>query len=454
MRKFTYKEVKEKFEERGYELISTEYINCESPLEYICNKHRLEGVQDIDFAHFKRGQGCKFCGIENKKSGREKPLNAYGAKELTESKGLEFVKITRENSKLCVYYICPKHKDVGVQKTSLESIRRMKVGCPYCIGRNKTTESFRKEVFAINPNILIKGEYVDAKTAIECECLIDGTIWFPKPHNLLNGTGCPECGRIASNINSTKSNEIFLLQLRSINSDIVPLQKYIQAKIPIWVMCQKCGHKWQTTPDNLLQNGSCPECSKRQQHDRQVKSNEQFLKELHKVNPMLLPIDKYYNDHTKIRVKCLIHNYIWPVAPNKILRRHTGCPKCSMYTNEQKIAKFFENMGYTIIPQKRYKQCRDKNPLPFDIYVKNLNLLIEYQGEQHYKPIRRGSMTEEEALEQFKLVQYHDKIKFDYCTNNNIPLICVPYWEQDVIEEFIIEECKKYNIFLTKQNDL
>jgi len=192
---------------------------------------------------------------------------------------------------------------------------------------------------------------------------------------------------------------------------------------------------------------------KQELHDRQVKSNEQFLEELAQVNPMLRPLDPYYNDHTKIRVECLIHHYIWPAAPNKILHRHTGCPKCSMYTNEQKIAQYFSNRSEDVEPQKRYDDCRDKNPLPFDIYVPKYNLLIEYQGEQHYKPIRRGSMTEDEALEQLHITQYHDQIKLEYCVKNNIPLVRIPYWKQNDIEDFLIGECKQYGIILTQQND-
>ena len=453
MAKITYEIVKELFDKRGYELLSTQYVSCYDKLEYICPKHRNKGIQRIDVMHLRRGQGCKYCGQENKRHGREKNLEDYNAKELTESKGLEFVKITREDSKLCVYYICPKHREAGIQRTSLESIRRMKVGCPYCIGRNKTTESFCKELYYINPNIKVRGEYIDASTSIECECLIDGTVWSPTPNALLCGQGCPECGRIASNKNSTKTNEQFLLELNQINPYILPLQEYIQARTKIWVQCKKCNHKWQATPSGLLCGSGCPECLKRESHNRQVKSNKQFLEELAQVNPTLLPLEPYYNDHTKIRVKCLIHNYVWSVAPNKILRRRTGCPKCSMYVNEQKVATFFEDMGYHTTPQKRFKDCKDKHTLPFDVYISGLHLLVEYQGEQHYKPIRRGSMSEKEANEQWRLVQYHDKIKYEYCLSHNIPLICIPYWEQNNIEEFITSECKKYNIILTRQND-
>lgn len=376
MRKITYSQVKQVFEKRGYELLSTEYFGCYDKLAYICLRHRDKGVQHIDWTHLNRGQGCKYCGYENKKSGRQKDLKDYHAKELVESKGLEFVKITRESSKLCVYYICPKHRSAGIQKTSLESIRRMKIGCPYCIGRNKTTESFRIELCNLNPNIRVRGEYVDAATPIECECLIDHTVWAPTPNSLLCGQGCPECGRIASNKNSTKTNQQFLFELNQTNPEVLPLQDYVQAKNPIWVMCKKCGHQWMATPDNLLHGGCCLECSS---------------------------------------------------TPN-----------------EKKLGDILIQYGFKIERQKKYNDCRDKLPLPFDIYLLEYDILIEYDGEQHYRPVNFGGISDEDAYENFRKTQYHDSIKTQYCNDNNIQLVRVPYWEKNNLEAYILSQLQRY----------
>lgn len=452
MQKANYNDIKEMFKQRGYELLSTEYMNCQEPLRYICNKHRSNGVQDIDFAHFKQGQGCKYCGQENKRNGKEKPLSEYNAKDVTESKGMEFVKITRENSVLYVYYICPKHRDVGIQKTTLESMRRKKIGCPYCIGRNKTTADFIQEIAKIHSNIEILGEYVSATDKILCRCKIDQTEWLATPNNLLHGTGCPECGKVNSNKSRTKSHDQFLSELKAKNIQVTPLTQYAQAKSPMLFRCNICGYSWTSSPDNVLQNGNCPECTKRKLHNIWVKSDEQFRMELSLVNPQLVPMETYVNDYTKIKVKCLKHDYVWEVSPNKILHKKTGCPKCAIYSNEEKIFDILVDFGYNPILQKRFSDCKDKNTLPFDLYVEDLNLLIEYQGEQHYKPIPHGSMTLEDAIEQFKITQKHDKIKKDYCEKNNIVLVCIPYWENKNIKTILVREFQSRNFpILTQQ---
>lgn len=65
-------------------------------------------------------------------------------------------------------------------------------GCPHCVGRNKTTEEFKKEIKVENPNVKIIGEYVDTNTNIECRCKICNNVWFANPSNL-KYSGCPVC---------------------------------------------------------------------------------------------------------------------------------------------------------------------------------------------------------------------------------------------------------------------
>ena len=83
-------------------------------------------------------------------------------------------------------------------------------------------------------------------------------------------------------------------------------------------------------------------------------------------------------------------------------------------------------------------------PLPFDIYLPEYNILIEYDGEQHYIPVNFGGISDEEAIENLKKTQYHDAIKNKYCHQNNIPIIRVPSWEKNNLEELIFSQLKQY----------
>ena len=78
--------------------------------------------------------------------------------------------------------------------------------------------------------------------------------------------------------------------------------------------------------------------------------------------------------------------------------------------------------------------------LPFDFYIPDLNICIEYDGEQHFEPVDFGGKGKEYAEKRFKAQQKRDNIKTEYCKNNNIKLIRIPYWEFDNVENILKQE--------------
>jgi hypothetical protein len=49
--------------------------------------------------------------------------------------------------------------------------------------------------------------------------------------------------------------------------------------------------------------------------------------------------------------------------------------------------------------------------IEIDIWVPELKLAIEYDGEQHYRPVRYGSMSTSDAKKRLKVVKMLDKEK-------------------------------------------
>jgi hypothetical protein len=69
--------------------------------------------------------------------------------------------------------------------------------------KTKTIEQFKEEMFKVNPNIKILGEYVNSTTKILVSGKICNHTWYSIPLNLLGGSGCPECARLNKIINKT-----------------------------------------------------------------------------------------------------------------------------------------------------------------------------------------------------------------------------------------------------------
>lgn len=96
--------------------------------------------------------------------------------------------------------------------------------------------------------------------------------------------------------------------------------------------------------------------------------------------------------------------------------------------------------------KKDSKKCRDKNPLPFDFYLPQYNVCIEFDGIQHFNPSSfvYGNTSEKEKLKNLQYIQKHDQIKNNYCKNNKIDLLRIRYNED--IEEKLIEYFQNYEI--------
>jgi len=98
------------------------------------------------------------------------------------------------------------------------------------------------------------------------------------------------------------------------------------------------------------------------------------------------------------------------------------------------IEKILNENKIQYIPQKRFDDCKNKRTLPFDFYLPMYNTCIEFDGSQHTKSVEFWGGEERLAD-----VQHNDAIKTQYCKNNNINLIRIPYtMKKDDIYKTII----------------
>ena len=194
---YTYDDVKREFEERGYELLSTEYHrDCFEKLDYICPKHRDKGIQQIDFTHLhSHKQGCYYCGRERTEASRRTSLEDYNGRELAESKGFEYVGMSKHDQKIWVQFICPKHRQYGVQEMPFNNMKRVVVGCTHCIKRNDSEEEILKDISNVNPFIQFLEPCKGRTKRIKMKCLKHNVELTATPQEILYGRGCPNCSK-------------------------------------------------------------------------------------------------------------------------------------------------------------------------------------------------------------------------------------------------------------------
>jgi len=134
---------------------------------------------------------------------------------------------------------------------------------------------------------------------------------------------------------------------------------------------------------------------------------------------------------------CDCGNYT-EVSVGNLMRGHTlscGCRHQSKW--EIFIGEYLSLLGVTFQPQKRFKDCKNKKQtdmLPFDFYLPDYNLCIEYDGEHHFRPIESWG-----GYDKFLINQENDNIKNQYCKDNNIALLRLPYtYSKDDIKNEIL----------------
>jgi len=104
----------------------------------------------------------------------------------------------------------------------------------------------------------------------------------------------------------------------------------------------------------------------------------------------------------------------------------SGCPYCGNNSKgESKIKRILDANKIDYISQKYFNNCKGiKRKLPFDFYLPKQNILIEYDGVQHFRPVDifGGQIG-------FEKTKTNDTIKNKYSLDNGIKLFRIKYNE-------------------------
>jgi hypothetical protein len=265
--------------------------------------------------------------------------------------------------------------------------------------------------------------YITNRTPILHKCKLDEHQWYARPYSILSGKGCPMC---AGNVKRTHKQ--YIQDLILVNSNIEPIEEYINTDTSILHQCKICQHIWSIKPNHTLNGHGCPMCEFKKNADNKRKPQEEYIQELSYVNSDIEVIGEYINYITPLLHRCKKCGNEWDAKPCHTMRGH-GCSVCNESHGEKGISQWLDNNSVEYISQYRFDDCRDKYPLPFDFYLPQHNICIEYNGKQHYEAI--DFFGGEDA---FKIRQQHDGIKKNYCQSNNINLLYISY-KQNIEEE-------------------
>jgi len=274
--------------------------------------------------------------------------------------------------------------------------------------------------------------YVNSKTKIKIICSKHGT-FEQTPNSHLCGCGCPKCGDLLVSEKKCEDTDHFIsraIEKHGHKYDY-SLVDYINVKSFIVIICCEHGKFSQRANDHLNGKG-CPICGKILKGIKIRKNTDYFINEAKKIH------GKKYNysnvDYVKSKISvsiiCSKHG-MFNQKPNDHLNGK-GCPTCCESNGENKIRTFLNENNIKYIKEKKFSNCINVKELPFDFYLPEYDVLIEFDGVQHFNPINYFG-----GIDALNNQIINDKIKNDFARVNNFHLLRIRFDEINEINKIL-----------------
>lgn len=287
-----------------------------------------------------------------------------------------------------------------------------------------------------------KEELINNQSRVVYICPIHGKC-TTKVTSIQQGKQCYKCSRalaLKKKSETTLRQRQKSLYLKALNAcvikgyeliskkeDIVNNKTYIIYKCPI--------HGLQKMRiSNLINGKGCPKCDIDAKSERYRLSPDEVEMRVNSLGGKLLNKQDYINrSERNLIIECIYCGT--PFITSLVLFTQHGGQMCSNCKDdesigERRIRRYLEENNILFEQEKWFDDCRDVNPLPFDFYLPDYNMLIEFDGKQHYE---QGHFTHSHLM----YTQAHDSIKNNYCRENNVNLLRIPYWDMNRIESIL-----------------
>lgn len=298
------------------------------------------------------------------------------------------------------------------------------------IPKKKKPEEFRREFNdLVGEEYSLLSEYELSSKHVEIKHNICGHKYKIRPNAFLKGCRCPNCN---GNKSKQKTTEQFKKEVYDlVGEEYKVLGEYKTRSTKIKIKHTKCGREYYVEPGNFLYKSRCIECHyesvriQKEEIDTRVKD---ILGRDYKV------IEYNGVGQKKSVMKHYKCNKTFEVRLDDVFHRKSGCPYCSQSRGEDYVESYLKNRNIKYIQQKKFDDLMSCRQLSYDFYLPDYNILIEYQGEQHFNPKNFGGVSKEISIERLKKQKIHDKIKRKYAKEKGYVLL-EPTYKLDSLEK-------------------
>lgn len=422
-----------------YDYSKITYLYESDKITIFCKKHQIEFQQSVH-KHL-AGQGCRKCFSESNGDRCRTSLIEFikKAKAIHGDK-YNYDGVDYKNNNTNIKINCPIHGHGDFFQTPGNHTHKTNPqGCPVCGGRTNWT----KEKFINKSSEVHNGKYnydkvkfINTIRKVIITCPEHGD--FPQtPNKHLSGQKCPRCV-----LNFKGTTESFIAKAIEIHGEKYSYDntKYTSNHGKVFITCPIHGD-FEQSPANHTHKSNpqgCPKCS-----GRYPLNSDEFVLRANEKHDFYYDYSKvvYESMTSKVIIICPFHGEF--EQQSSVHLNGSGCQKCRLPKGEQKIQKALKELDVQFEQQYSFPDCRFINPLPFDFVIRigENQFLIEFNGEQHYRPVKFGGLADNNANDIFEVVKMRDLIKMEYANKNSIPLLIIKQDEtnriSDIIKEFL-----------------
>lgn len=251
---------------------------------------------------------------------------------------------------------------------------------------------------------------------MKCNC---GEFFYPTLDNILRGKtkSCFACGKKRASDKQKITKDKFEDMLNEkYGEEYKIIGEYKGYSEYIDIYHEKCGRVFKTKPSYMGKGRKCNHCY--QNHKKTTEEVKKLVSDY--TNGEYEMLSQYTGIDNKVKILHKDCNGIFERSIQEFVNRGSiGCPYCNTISNGAKFVKMFldkNNINYEM--EKKFKECKNIKELPFDFYLPDYNICIEYDGEHHKRVLYHWG-----GEERLKQIQKRDNIKTEYCKENGIFLI-------------------------------
>ena len=266
---------------------------------------------------------------------------------------------------------------------------------------------------------------VDYKGCFQPICIIcpeHGEFW-QTPAGHLNKRGCPKCGVESSSKQRRKTLEWFIENANRVHNNKYNYSKvdFKTTKDKVCIICPEHGEFWQAPYKHIYGKQDCPLCVKQKIWDSRGRiTTNDFIAKANIIFNNKYDYSKvdYKRNDRKVCIICPEHGEFWQTPQHHLQGQE--CPECNKRNNKnecqlwRKLQDRYQNLE--IIHE--YHNNEILGLQSFDIFIPALKVAIEYQGGQHFKPLKNFG-----GYASFIKTAQRDKAKYEKCKKNGIKLL-------------------------------